>query len=90
MIGAENTAVSFYDINAITSSDDSWNNVLAREEINKYEKVLFHKKVIILTVTFLLISVTSFILGFNSIVISLSLGLSLANILLIIGKLQQL
>ncbi len=37
MIGAENTAVSFYDINAITSSDDSWNNVLAREEINKYE-----------------------------------------------------
>ena len=37
MIGAENTAVSFYDINAITSSDDTWNNVLAREEINKYE-----------------------------------------------------
>lgn len=62
----------------------------SQKEINKYEKVLFHKKVIILTVTFLLISVTSFILGFNSIVISLSLGLSLANILLIIGKLQQL
>ena len=37
MIGAENTAVSFYDINVVTSKDDSWNNVLAREEINKYE-----------------------------------------------------
>lgn len=62
----------------------------SQKEISQQEKLHFHKKVIVLTVTFLLISVTSFILGFNSIVISLALGLSLANILLIIGKLQQL
>ena len=37
MIGGEEVAVSFYDIDIVTSKDDSWNNVLAREEINKYE-----------------------------------------------------
>lgn len=61
-----------------------------QKEISQQEKMLFHKKVILLTVTFLIISVISITLGINSILISFSLGLSLANTLLIIGKLQRL
>lgn len=61
----------------------------SQKEINEQEKKHFHKKVIILTVSFLMISIIAIVLKFYSITISFSIGLSLANILLVLGKLQQ-
>lgn len=60
----------------------------SQKEISQQEKLHFHKKVVVLTVLALIISVTSMILGFYNITISLTVGLFLANTLLILGKLQ--
>lgn len=60
-----------------------------QKEISQQEKLHFHKIVVVLTVTFFIISIISIILGFHSIIISLSTSLTFANTLLIIGKLQQ-
>lgn len=62
----------------------------SQKEISQQEKLHFHKKVIVLTVLNLIISTMSMILGIYSITISLSIGLLLANILLVIGKVQKL
>ncbi len=62
----------------------------SQKEVSQQEKLYFHKKVIVLTVLALIISTMSMILGIYSITIALSIGLSLASILLIFGKVQQL
>lgn len=60
----------------------------SQKEINQQEKLRFHRKVIALTSSILIISAIGMIFGIYSITISLSIGLSLANILLILGQLQ--
>lgn len=62
----------------------------SQKEISQKEKLHFHKNVIVLTVLALIISTMSMILGIYSITIAFSIGLSLASILLIFGKVQQL
>lgn len=62
----------------------------SQKKISQQEKLHFHKKVIALTVLALIISTMSMILGIYSITIAFSIGLSLASILLIFGKVQQL
>lgn len=61
----------------------------SQKEISQQEKLHFHKKVIALTALVLIISAISLIIGVYNITISLSVGLSLASILLMIGKLKQ-
>lgn len=56
-----------------------------QKEISQQEKLHFHKKVIVLTVLILIISIISIILGGYNTIMALSVGLSLANILLILG-----
>lgn len=62
----------------------------SQKEISPKEKIHFHKKVIVLTVLTLIISLTSIVFGKYGITTALSVGLSLANILLILGHLQNL
>lgn len=61
----------------------------SQKEISQQEQLNFHKKVIALTCLILIISIISIVLGAYSITISLSLGLSLANVLLVLGKIQN-
>lgn len=61
----------------------------SQKEISQQEKLHFHKKVVILSVLAVIISFVSMILNVYNITIALSVGLSLANILLITSKLQQ-
>lgn len=61
----------------------------SQKEISQQEKLHFHKKVVLLTVLALIISVASMTLGVYNIAFSISVGLSLASILLMIGKLKQ-
>lgn len=60
----------------------------SQKEISQKERLHFHKKVIVLTVIAVLISLSCLLLDIRSITISLSVGLFLATILLIIGKIQ--
>ena len=60
----------------------------SQKEISQQEKLHFHKKVIVLTVLALIISVASMTFGVYNITFSVSVGISLANILLIAGKLK--
>lgn len=62
----------------------------SQKEINKQEKMHFHKKVIVLTALALIISIISILFGVYSIAISISISLSLATILLVLGKLKQI
>ncbi len=62
----------------------------SQKEISQQEKLHFHKKVIVLTVLALIISIISIVLNIYSITMALSISLSLANILLVLGKLQQI
>lgn len=59
------------------------------KKISPKEQLNFHKKAIMIILLILLISIISLIVGIYNIVVSLSIGVSLANILLILGKLQQ-
>ena len=61
----------------------------SQKEISQQEKLHFHKKVVLLTVLALIISVASMTLGVYNITFSISVGLSLANTLLITSKFQQ-
>ncbi len=61
----------------------------SQKEISQQEKFHFHKKVVMLSAFALIISVTSMMLNVYNITIALSVGLSLANTLLITSKLQQ-
>lgn len=61
----------------------------SQKEINQQEEFHFHKKVVMLSVFALIISVASMMLNVYNITIALSVGLSLANTLLITSKLQQ-
>lgn len=60
----------------------------SQKEITQHEKIYFHKKVIILTIAFLLISILCIANKKYFVAVSLSMGLSLANVLLILGYLQ--
>lgn len=60
----------------------------SQKEISIQEKTRFHKNVIILTVLILVISVICMILDIYGVTICLSIGLTLASILLILGRLQ--
>ncbi len=60
----------------------------SQKEISKKEKLHFHKKVVLLTISALIISVASMTFGVYNITFSISVGISLANTLLIVGKLQ--
>lgn len=62
----------------------------SQKEISQQEKLRFHKKVIVLTVLILIISTSSMVLGFYSITISFSVGLSLANVFFVTGKAKLL
>ncbi len=61
----------------------------SQKEISCQEKKRFHRKTIIITVVIIIVSIVSVKLGIYNIIISLSVGLSLASLLLIMGKLQQ-
>lgn len=61
----------------------------SQKEINEQEKSCFHRKVIIFSFIFLSLAILSAKLKFYNITVSFSMGLSLSNILLILGKLQQ-
>lgn len=58
----------------------------SQKEISQQEKLHFHKKVIVLTVLALIISTISILLNVYNITISLSVGLSLANVFFVTGK----
>lgn len=60
-----------------------------QKKISEKEQVYFHKKVIVLDISAVMVSIISIALGTYKIMISLSIGLSLAGILLILGKIQQ-
>lgn len=60
-----------------------------QKEISEHEKTHFHKKVIIMTVLLLMISIIAVLFRFYSITISLSISSLLSSILLILGKLQM-
>lgn len=60
-----------------------------QKEISEKEQLHFHKKVIVLDISAIIVSIISIALGAYKIMISLSIGLSLASILLILGKIQQ-
>lgn len=61
----------------------------SQKEISQQEKLYFHKKVIVLTVLAVIVSIISTALSYPSITISLALALSLANVLLVLGKVQN-
>ena len=61
----------------------------SQKKISCQEKKRFHRKTIIITVVIIIVSIVSVKLGIYNIIISLSVGLSLASLLLIMGKLQQ-
>jgi len=62
----------------------------SQKEISQQEKLHFHKKVIVLTVLALIIAATSLIISVYNITISLSVGLSLANVFFVTGKAKLL
>lgn len=61
-----------------------------QKEISRQEQLYFHKKVIVLTVVTFIVAVICIIFEVYSIMVSLSMGLFLASILLVLGKMQQL
>ena len=60
-----------------------------QKSISKTEQIFFHKKVILITTIILTISVISMVIGAYNITISFSVAVTFANILLIIGRVQQ-
>lgn len=62
----------------------------AQKKVSQQERVKFHKTVIVLTILSLIISVIGLFFKRYNILISLSVGLSLASILLILGKVKCL
>ncbi len=62
----------------------------SQKEISDQEKLNYHKKVILLTVSALIISIVGIVLPIHSITISLSIGLSLASALLVAGKMTHM
>lgn len=62
----------------------------SHKKISQQEKLHFHKKVIVLTVFALIIAAISLIINVYSITISLSVGLSLANVFFVTGKAKLL
>ncbi len=63
--------------------------VSSQKTISKEEHKLFHKRVVILTLLIAILSIISMFLEAYSITISLAIGLSLANVLQVAGKLQH-
>lgn len=62
----------------------------AEKKVSQQERVKFHKTVKALTILSLIISVIGLFFNRNNILISLSVGLSLASVLLILGKVKCL
>ena len=60
----------------------------SQKEISQQEKLHFHKNVVMFTISILLISIISMVFNIYSVTITLSVGLSLANVLLIAGKVK--
>lgn len=62
----------------------------AQKEVSQQERTKFHKTVIVLTILSLIITIIGLFLKRYNILMSLSVGLSLANVLLILGKMRCL
>lgn len=62
----------------------------AQKEVCQQERTKYHKTVIVLTILCLIISIIGLLFKRYNILMSLSVGLSLANVLLILGKMRCL
>ena len=74
------SAITLIFVKPITSSN---------KEITLQEKRIFYKKVIVITIFSVFISLICLLFNFYGIVMSISVGLSLASVLLILGTIQQ-
>lgn len=62
----------------------------SQKEISAQERFNYHKKVILLTFSALIISIVGIVLPIHNVTISLSIGLSLASVLLVVGKINHI
>lgn len=73
------SAISLCSIKPISSS---------QKEISQSEKICFHKKVIVLVISSLILAIVGMYLEKHSITISCAISLALANFLLVLGYFQ--